>query len=107
MTLKNRILIFTAPMFLAISVGFDTHGANSNPSSSTASTTCLSKSTGDYRIAQSSTKRCEFVMETKNPANKTVKTCSYKCKGYGALANFSWAIDKPCPSSFETNFPGP
>jgi hypothetical protein len=107
MTLRNRMLCFVTPVSLIISAGFGVHSTSANPV--TASTTCLSKSIDGYRIAQTSAKRCEFVMETKNPnaTDKTVKTCSYKCKGYGALANFSWPINQPCPPSFDTNFPGP
>jgi hypothetical protein len=52
-------------------------------------------------------KRCEFAGEFKSPNSTTSKTCSYRCRGYGALANFSWPIDKTCPPSFDGNFPGP
>jgi hypothetical protein len=52
-------------------------------------------------------KRCEFAGEFKNPDNNKIKTCSYRCRGYRALANFSWPIDQSCPPSFDGNFPGP
>jgi len=57
---------------------------------------------------ESSGKRCEYVREflsgdPKNPC----KICAYKCKGYAALATFPWPKDKPCPPSFDGNFPGP
>ena len=35
------------------------------------------------------------------------KICAYKCKGYAALATFPWPKDRPCPQSFDENFPGP
>lgn len=53
-------------------------------------------------------KRCEFAGEFINPnPNVTTKICTYKCKGYGALATFPWPKDLPCPPSFDGNFPGP
>lgn len=58
-------------------------------------------------IQHSSSKRCEYVGEFFGNPNSPDKNCSYKCKGYGALANFTWPKDKPCPPSFNGNFPGP
>jgi hypothetical protein len=52
-------------------------------------------------------KRCEFAGEFKSPKDTKSKTCSYRCRGYGALANFPWPIDQTCPPSFDGNFPGP
>lgn len=54
-------------------------------------------------------KRCEYIGEFRNPLNPdvTVKSCSYKCRGYGAVANFEWPLNEPCPPSFDGNFPGP
>ena len=40
-----------------------------------------------------------------NP-NNSLKVCAYKCKGYNALATFAWDKNKPCPPSFDGNFPG-
>ena len=53
-------------------------------------------------------KRCEFVGEfpPQNP-NSPLKTCGYQCRGYGAIATFPWDKDKPCPPSFNGDFPGP
>ncbi|MBE9040707.1 hypothetical protein IQ235_07930 [Oscillatoriales cyanobacterium LEGE 11467] len=53
-----------------------------------------------------STKRCVFVGEFSNP-NPSKKMCGYKCRGYGAIATFEWDKNKPCPPSFDGNFPGP
>lgn len=53
-----------------------------------------------------STKRCVFVGEFANP-NPSKKICGYKCRGYGAIATFEWDKNKPCPPSFDGNFPGP
>ncbi len=50
-------------------------------------------------------KRCEYVGEFGGASG--VKTCSYNCRGYGALANFGWPANQPCPPSFEGDFPGP
>jgi hypothetical protein len=51
-------------------------------------------------------KRCEFQGEYNSP-NSDMKTCAYKCKGYGALATFAWKKSLKCPPSFDGNFPGP
>jgi hypothetical protein len=51
-------------------------------------------------------KRCEFQGEYSSP-NSDMKTCAYKCKGYGALATFAWKKSLKCPPSFDGNFPGP
>lgn len=57
-------------------------------------------------IQNVSSKRCEYQGEFFGTSS-TVKSCSYKCKGYGALANFEWPINQPCPPSFDGYFPGP
>lgn len=53
-------------------------------------------------------KRCEYSGEflSADP-NSDYKICAYKCKGYAALATFPWPKDRPCPQSFNENFPGP
>lgn len=58
-------------------------------------------------IQNVSSKRCEYQGEFFGNPNSPQKTCSYKCKGYGALATFPWSKNKPCPPSFDGNFPGP
>jgi hypothetical protein len=104
--MKIQPVIFTSLLTVMFSFGFSIDTARSN---SPTSPNCPNKSSDSNSIALTAGKRCEFAMETKAPnaTDKTVKTCSYKCKGYGALANFSWPINQPCPPSFETNFPGP
>lgn len=58
--------------------------------------------------SESRQKRCEYFGEFISPDPKNpFKTCVYRCKGYGALATFPWSKDKPCPPSFDGNFPGP
>lgn len=53
-------------------------------------------------------KRCEYMGEFfSSNANNPLKVCAYKCKGYNALATFPWDKNKPCPPSFDGNFPGP
>lgn len=53
-------------------------------------------------------KRCEYAGEFRSPdPTVTVKSCAYRCRGYGALATFEWPVDAPCPPSFDGNFPGP
>lgn len=53
-------------------------------------------------------KRCEYAGEFRSPdPTVTVKSCAYRCRGYGALANFEWPVNQPCPPSFDGNFPGP
>jgi hypothetical protein len=53
-------------------------------------------------------KRCEYAGEFRSPdPTVAVKSCSYRCRGYGALANFEWPVNQPCPPSFDGNFPGP
>jgi hypothetical protein len=55
-----------------------------------------------------SCKRCEYIGEFfASDSNKSLKICAYKCKGYNALATFPWDKNKPCPPSFDGNFPGP
>jgi hypothetical protein len=57
---------------------------------------------------QRSCKRCEYVGEFFSPnPNNPLKVCAYKCRGYNALATFPWDKNKPCPPSFDSNFPGP
>ncbi len=61
---------------------------------------------GDEKPKQSK-KRCEYCGEYRHPdPNNPFKICAYKCKGYGAIATFPWPTDKPCPPSFDSNFPG-
>ena len=53
-------------------------------------------------------KRCEYSGEFLSPdPTSNFKICAYKCKGYAALATFPWPKDRPCPQSFDENFPGP
>ena len=49
--------------------------------------------------------RCTYVGES--GATSAIKTCMYRCKGYGAIATFPWPSDQQCPDSFNINFPGP
>ena len=48
-----------------------------------------------------SSKRCEYQGEFFGNPNSPNKTCSYKCKGYGASANFPSPPNQPCPPSFD------
>jgi hypothetical protein len=50
-------------------------------------------------------KRCEFKYEIPGRPDYAFKVCAYDCKGYGALATFSWPNDLPFPESFDGLFP--
>lgn len=60
----------------------------------------------DNLLLSQARKRCEFVGAFAS-SNPDVKICTYRCRGFGALATFPVRRNKPCPPSFDGLFPGP